>query len=751
MPPLVPVAQRSSSLPSQRFSPALILPVLLTGLIAATVVITFSISFSGLVFPGPLAAHASAGVGLALLGTVILSVVIPCFSTYPGTIGGIISLPAIALGVIATSLASTVSSDQLLPTIFVSIMAAGLFTGLAMYLFGVFDLGKIGQYVPYPVIGGFIAGLGIILVKNSLSFGLSADFSLARIASLDAGGIRFLLSNRDLLLISLVALVGIWIWTAEMAGSSKYNIPLILAAVTSGFWVITWYFGITPGELREGGWLLGPFPEGRFWTPAQNFAALANADWFALFWEIPKIPVVLLLVLIPALMDASSLELAVKQDIDPNREIKVAGAGNILCGLAGGFLGAASFSATTMVARARVPYRIVGLVSATCCSLVFFFGAETISYLPKFPIAGLLFYIGIDFMREWLYSSYGKVSKVDYATILAVFFVVIVFGFMEGFFVGLVLGFIFFVLTYSSLPVVRYATTGAYQFSNVEHPEQDRNYLKSVGERTVIFKLQGFIFFGTARRLLDRVRAKMTAAELPPLDYLVLDFNLVDGLDSSAMVNFQKIVQYAETGGFLLVLSHCSPELTTRFAKHGIRNADSQHVELFPDMDRSLEWVEQRQIAVRDAKGPTGGGSGSSLKDLFSSAAIYDALLSYCETCTFSSGDFLVRQGEEANDIFLVQEGEVSVYLEVADGNRIRLRKYLAGTVVGEVAILLGIRRTASVIAGTNMTAYRLSRTAMARMKTERPEIVVEFEEALLKMTAARLQDGNRLLRELAD
>ena len=89
--------------------------------------------------------------------------------------------------------------------------------------------------------------------------------------------------------------------------------------------------------------------------------------------------------------------------------------------------------------------------------------------------------------------------------------------------------------------------------------------------------------------------------------------------------------------------------------------------------------------------------------------------------------------------------------LEVEDGNRIRLRKYLPGTVVGEVGALLGSRRTASVIADGIVTAYRLSRSAIERMKMERPEIAVEFEEALLKMIAARLQEGNILIRELID
>ena len=751
MPQSAAAARRIPTPTSGGFTPKQIIPALMTGLIGAILVIIFGISFSGLIFTGPLASHASVGVGLALLGTLILSVVIPLFSTYPGTIGGLASLPAIGIGVIATSLASSVRSDQLLPTVLVTIMVAGVFTGSAMYLFGVFDLGKVGQYVPYPVIGGFLAGLGVILVQRSFSFGLSADFSLARVAAFDSGGVRLLLSGQDWVGLSLVTAVGLAMWAAQRAKSSTLNIPLILAAAITIFWLAAWNGGHTAEGLRESGWLLAPFPEGGFWTPAQNIGALKNADWLALAREAPMFPVMFLLVLIPALTDASSLELVVKQDIDPNREIKSAGLGNIVCGLAGGFLGTSSLSATTMVAKAGLPFRMIGLVSATFCGIVFFFGAGAISYLPRFPIAGLLFYIGIDFMREWLYSSRRKVSKLDYATILTVFLVVSIFGFMQGFLVGLILGLIFFVFTYSKLPVVRYATTAARHFSNVERSRFDREYLRGVGERTVILKLQGYIFFGTARKLLDRVRERLAAQDLPPLNYLVLDFKHVDGLDTSAVINFQKLDQYAEASDFVVVLSNCSPELNNLLTRRGNGTTDSQRVETFPDLDRAVEWVEQRQISDRDAAGPLQAGDGRSFKALFPSEEVHAAILAYFEACTFSSGDYLVRQGEAADDIVFVEEGEVSVYLESEDGPPIRLRKYLSGSVVGEVAMVLGTHRTASVIADTAVSAYRLSRSAMERMRTERPEIGMVFEGILLRMMTMRLQDANNLIRELLD
>ena len=399
-----------------------------------------------------------------------------------------------------------------------------------------------------------------------------------------------------------------------------------------------------------------------------------------------------------------------------------------------------------MVAKAGLPYRMVGLVSAMFCGIVFFFGADAIAYLPRFPIAGLLFYIGIDFMREWLYSARRKVAKLDYAIILIVFLVVSLFGFVQGFIVGLILGLIFFVLTYSKLPVVRYATTAASHFSNVERSPSDRDYLRSVGDRAVIMKLQGYIFFGTARKLLDRIRERLTARDLPPLRYLVLDFKHVDGLDTSAVMNFQKLDQYAATSGFVVVLSNCSQQFSKLLVDRGTKPTDSQS---FPDIDRALEWVEQRQISSRDTvNGPEAGGR-RSFKELFPSEEVHNAILSYFEACTFSAGDYLVRQGEAAGDMLFVEEGEVSVYLESGDGPPARLRKYLSGSMVGEIALLLGTRRTASVIADTDVKAYRLSRAAWEKMRKERPEIGMVFEEILLRMMTRRLQDADNFIHEL--
>ncbi|MFT4826140.1 MAG: CRP-like cAMP-binding protein [Cryomorphaceae bacterium] len=82
-------------------------------------------------------------------------------------------------------------------------------------------------------------------------------------------------------------------------------------------------------------------------------------------------------------------------------------------------------------------------------------------------------------------------------------------------------------------------------------------------------------------------------------------------------------------------------------------------------------------------------------------------------------------------------------------GQRLRLRKYLYGSIVGHIAMLLGTPRSASVIADNDVVAYTLDRESMAKMQQETPLIYIVFQAALLKITAINLLASNRLHDEV--
>ncbi len=111
-------------------------------------------------------------------------------------------------------------------------------------------------------------------------------------------------------------------------------------------------------------------------------------------------------------------------------------------------------------------------------------------------------------------------------------------GILQGVAIGLAISVVLFVTEYSRTGVIRHVLTGVTCRSNVvRRPEHVRN-LDENGERILVLKLQGFLFFGTAHRLLKRVRNHVLFAEGPPLKFLVLDVGPVTDADSSSLNTF---------------------------------------------------------------------------------------------------------------------------------------------------------------------------------------------------------------------
>src|SRR5690606_19541996 len=96
-------------------------------------------------------------------------------------------------------------------------------------------------------------------------------------------------------------------------------------------------------------------------------------------------------------------------------------------------------------------------------------------------------------------------------------------------------------------------------------------------------------------------------------------------------------------------------------------------------------------------------------------------LLPYLEPRTIASGEHLIRQGEPSTDLFFVEQGRVTIQLEIPGRAPVRLRSMGAGTVVGEVALYLREPRSASVVAEEEVSAHRLTLDALDRMTKQTP------------------------------
>jgi SulP family sulfate permease len=739
------MAQRTSRGFLQRlqdeFQSQRLLPGLTSGLLMGITEAIIALSLGSLIFSGELAAYLPYGIGMALVTAAVIMIGTSLTSRVPGVIGSTQDTSTVILAVIAAALASSLSAaggQVVLTTVLVAIAVSALLTGVFFLALGFFKLGRLVRFTPYPVVGGFLAGTGWLLVQGSFDVMAGSPLTLANVPALFQP--EQLILWIPGLLFALVLFFGLQRIRHFLA------MPGILLGAIALFYLALLVTGTSIEDAIDSGLLLGRVAGEIAWQPLAPKNLLA-ADWSAILGQSGNLAILLLLSLVGFLLNASSLELAIRRDVDLNRELRSAGFANLLSGLGGGMVGYHALSLSALSYRIGARGRLPGLLAGAICLALLFTGSALLAYFPVPILGGLLLFLGLDFLVDWVVRGWSRLSRPEYAVVLLILVVVATAGFLIGVAVGLVAMIILFILSYSRINVVHHAGSGAEIRSSVERCAYHRQVLaKDLGPHIYVLELQGFIFFGTANALLEQIRARVADTGEPPVRYIVLDFRRVAGLDSSAVLSFVKGKQLAEGQGITLVLTHLSGRIREQIALGGLLE-DGVGVRVFPDLDHGLEWCEEELLEV---EGITAMHLPVTLRAQLADSGFEKTntarLMEFLERVEVEGGETLIRQGQEADQLYFIERGTVVVCLETEGGERVRLQTLGLGTAVGELGLYLGATTTASVIAESPTIAYRLTRAALSRMKEEEPELAATFHEFVAHLLSERLTATTRTL-----
>jgi SulP family sulfate permease len=717
-----------------------LLPSLTSGALMGLTEVIYALSIGSLLFSGDLTPFLYYGIGIAMVTVIISLVVVSLGSSIPGVTGSLQDSPSVLLAIIVGGLAGGLSATALeasLPTILVAIAASTLLTGVVFLVFGFFNLGRLVRFIPYPVMGGFLAGTGWLLVKGS--FGVMTGLSLT------FENIPVLLQPEQLLL-----WVGGVIFAFILFFSLRYIkrywlMPVILLGVLVLFYLALLVTGTSIADATSQGLLIGEVSGEATWQPL-NLETLRSVDWSAIFTQSGNIGIILVLSVVGLLLNASALELTFRHDIDLNRELRVAGLANILVGLCGGVIGYHALDISTLCQRTGARSRVPGIVAGMFCAVVLVTGLPLLAFYPKPILGGILFFMGLSFLFEWVIDGWSRLPRADYAIVLMILVVIGATDFIVGVGVGVMAMIVLFVLRYSRINVIQHTLTGAETKSTVERFGHHRRELQKLGGHIHILKLQGYIFFGTANDLLEQIKARVNDTEQPLLRYLILDFRRVTGLDSSAVISFVKVRHLVEVGQFHLLLTSVSNEVQQQLETAGLFEGEPK-VAVFSDLDHGLEWCENHlleveMVTLRDFPATIQ----LQLAEIGFSKRETSRLMKFLEEVQFKKGEALIRQGDAANDLYFIESGCVSVYLKLDGDEQMRLQTMGLGTIVGELGLYLGSTRSASVIADVPTVAYRLTKEALQKMKEKEPKLAATFHEVIVLLLSERLVAVNRLI-----
>jgi SulP family sulfate permease len=717
-----------------------LLPSIIAGTINGIIFIVSAMSLAALIFTGPLAGYLPQGIGILLVGSVIFALFSAFTSSYPLTLIAPQDIPIAILALMAITISSGIG-DQLSPEdvyqfIFVAIGVTSILVGCFFWILGRFKLGKLVRFIPFPVVGGFMAGTGWLIVKFSFTMMTDMDLTLSNI---------FLFFNMSVLIQWVPGLVFAVVLLLASRRISHYLLtPGILLGSILLFYGFTSFQGLSFNDLETGGFLLGPFPEGGLF-PGTPFPYLLDFRWDLFLTHLPAIATMMILNAISILFNYSGLELIVKEDFDLDNELKITGYGNILAGLAGTPPGYITLSETSMAYNIGARTRLANIIVALMCGITLVFGATVVSIFPKVILGGLLLNLGLDFLVEWLVDTWKRLQRMDYFVIVIILLVIGTVGFLEGIVIGLLMSIALFVIKYSKVEVIKYELSGKTFSSNVGRSEPMNKILEEKGDQIFILPLQGFVFFGTANQILERVQKRFESDPSNKLSFLVFDFRQVTGVDSSAVNSFNKLQIMAEKNNFQVLLCGMSDEIHTQFETENLINDASDLFNVFSDLDHGLEWCEESIIQKSlDAEGPTDHPIRTeSFKDKFQQVA------DFFEYRKEQKGTRIIEQGKDPGGIYFIDSGQISVLLDTGDGNEIRLKTMGAGTVVGEVSLYLGSNASASVVTDEMCKIYYLSTENFHTLNRDAPDKASELHTYVVKLLSDRLAESNATIRAL--
>lgn len=728
-------------------SPRVLISNTMAGTLIAVINITVAISVAALIFAGARPEFFATGVTILLVGTVITGLGGTLASGFPG----IIVAPRSGLAPVFAGLVAAIIADMgisgnpvMLPTIVATIMVTTAFAGLFLILLGQLKLGSLVRYIPYPVMGGFFAGIGFIFIKGGISVATGEAITLANLATF-AG-------FENLKLLVPATAFAICLYALQRRTGHWAVFPSLLAISLVAFFAALSLSGTSIQTASSAGWLPQITAESGG-MPTLGLSDLDKVDWSIVANQAGSILVVTLLCAIILLLDISGIEIIIGRDLLPDRELKVAGVTNLINGFAGGFPGVHVASDTAFTYKLGGDRRLMGLVYAGAVSAAILAGTGFIGAIPTFVLGGLLLYVGIDFLFDWAWNTRKELPLADYLIILVILVVVAATGILQGVAFGFAIAVVLFVVNYSRLSIIKSELLGNEHASHVDRDVGTREILNREGDRILILQLQGFIFFGTADKLISRIReCVLEPANGRKPEFLVLDFHHVSQLDTSATRAFAKLAQLGDKEGLDIAVSGYDERILARL------NAITFFTDLaskpkragFDQIDDAVEWCEERLLQkIGYVEKGDEADLVERLSQLLGDPTAAAAIAPYFTKEEVASGVELFQRGDEGDYLYLIHSGSAVVMIPLNNGRQRIVRIFRPGSVVGEMALYTGAPRSASVRTEGETVLFRLDSCGLSRMQECDAQATSKFHAFIVRLLAERLDRTNRELRRV--
>lgn len=729
-----------------------IIPDLTAGLVTAFVMLSFSISYGTLVFDHSVIQHnSSLGVRAAIVSTIILLAINSLMSSFSFSLAGPDSNSTVLLAGLVGSIASILASqkasqEEILGTILLAIGLSTFMVGFGAFSLAVFRQGRKIAFIPFPVLAGFLAGTGLMIILGGLKI-ISPNLVYEPV-DFFSQGLSFEVFLAGAVALGLLIIPRFW-----------NHFLVFPAVVICG--IIACHFLPNSSQLTSSSTSgLNPGP-----SMSVPFAALA-VNWKVLWYHLPHVLPLFVVVIFTSLINSAGLDLDTAEDGDFDRELRGIGLALMVSGFLGGMTGHVSAARSILHRKAGASSRMGGLFSALVCTFLLFFFPHAINLFPRPILGALLIYNGLAMLKKWAWDSFRKLPFQEFFQVMIIMALVEIQGPLLGGIIGTMIATIFFVYSYSRIECIQREFSCGEFLSNRDRHVFHLDLLKERGKMGRALILRGYVFFGTANDIQVKI-GEMIKSGL--VRFVLIDFKLVQGMDFSAAMGFCKLENICVRQDVALIFSNLAGSFQEILELAGFNK--SKMIKYKTNLDFGLEWMEN-QIIKSDLERikraicsdmnalPNADEQmipdGQTICDIIDkefeltqilapfhlSPSALDDILAFSEVLEITNGTFLIRQNDESDAIYFVEKGLLLIGV-INQGKFNRFRTVGPGSIVGEMAFYTGARRSAEVKAQTLCRVRKLTREGFQKLKEKNPIAGEEFQVFVIKLLAWRLTAAN--------
>lgn len=486
------------------------------------------------------------GAGAGIWGAIILCLVSGILGTRVPMISGITGPSAIVIASIMHALNKDINA------VLIIILMAGIF----QMMIALTKWTNVVKYVPYPVISGFMNGVGTIIIIMQINPLLGLKSYSNTIESLEHVLQSFHTMNIEAFLLGLTALIIVFGFPKRW---NKYVPSQILALILCTF--ISIKMGLNVDKISQ---ISISFPK-------LALPTITLHDTITYFDYGITLAIILTSETLLTGLVCNSIT---KTQISPRLLVASQGLGNALCGLTGSLPGAAATMRTVAALKTGASTKIAALTSSIVLFILLYKFSGFVAEIPLCVLAAILIKIGSDIIDTKLLKVIKIAPKEDKYVLLVVFILTVFYNLIVAVGAGI------------TLAALLYAKKVADNAKVVHKKVQDKDIRKhekaletNSHHKLRIVHISGQFFFGSATQLISQFD------ELLGTKYLILSYDSSELLDISAIFAFEDIIARLKSQHITILLVINNSEILNQLKKHKITDEIDEEFIFYSELE----------------------------------------------------------------------------------------------------------------------------------------------------------------------